>query len=273
MREPRGGPVWLVVGVDSRNGLSGDEFGVVQGARADAIHLVQVGSTSVHTLAIPRDLLVQPMHYPRQRLSGLMSYEASMLVIALRHELGVSVNHYVQLDMLSFTRVIDSVGGIQLSLSAPSRDAVTGLQLTQGDQILTGNEALAFVRSRQYEEKHDGVWHAVGADDLGRLDRQTIMLRALTEKFQDASKSALLRAAASAEKGISVDQRTTGTDIEDLAKGVLSLQWESAVLPTSRRYSEIETRSPFPPPHRGGAAMLVKNEPEATLALRGFRNE
>ncbi len=56
-------------------------------------------------------------------------------------------------------------------------------------QTLNGEEALAFVRSRMYQELRDGEWTTVGGNDIGRTRRQQRLLLALFD--QVASKRSI----------------------------------------------------------------------------------
>jgi hypothetical protein len=81
----------------------------------------------------------------------------------------------------------------------------------------------------------------------------------------------LLRTATEVSADVSIDRSTGVNALGAFLGAAASSQWNCDVLATERIFSELETRSPFPPPHRGGAAMLVVSGPAADAGLTRFR--
>ncbi|HSB86939.1 MAG TPA: LCP family protein, partial [Ilumatobacteraceae bacterium] len=72
-----------------------------------------------------------------------------------------------------FKALVDALGGVQVCVDYPTRDVNTGLDITEpGCHVLDGMQALAYSRSRHYEEFREGDWHEDPASDLGRTKRQ-----------------------------------------------------------------------------------------------------
>ena len=90
----------------------------------------------------------------------------------MQQELGIPIHHYVEVDFSGFKSLIDAIGGVELCFLYPTRDTNTGLNITEpGCHQLDGVQALAYARSRYYEEfREDGEWHVDGTADLGRID-------------------------------------------------------------------------------------------------------
>jgi LCP family protein required for cell wall assembly len=143
-------------------------------------------------VSLPRDLFVWNMcKQTFTRLnSGLggckgMASGAELLAIMVEDYTGIPVDHLARVDFDGFSRVIDTMGGITVCLDHPRRDLKSHLDLAEaGCQLLDGEEALAWVRSRHPEELIDGSWRALGGSDFGRQERQQEVL------FQLAAKAA-----------------------------------------------------------------------------------
>ena len=167
---------YLLVGSDSRafgdpnTGQTGD----VTGNRSDTIMVLRYdrddGSASL--LSIPRDLYVD-VEAHTGRINGAYNDGPSALVRAVQQSLDIPIHHYVEIDFFGFTTLIDALDGIEVCFWYPTRDLNTGLDITApGCYILNGTQALAYARSRHYEELRDGEWREDPTSDLGRSTRQ-----------------------------------------------------------------------------------------------------
>lgn len=85
---------------------------------------------------------------------------------------GVKIDHYLEVDFVSFMRTVDAVGGVRICTARPMKDPRTGLDLAAGTHTLDGGQALQYVRSRYVD----------GASDLGRMRRQQRFVAALVER-------------------------------------------------------------------------------------------
>ena len=181
----------LVVGSDSRENISGLEgpFGTFLGARTDVIILVRIDpDIGIHLLSIPRDLLVDiPGRDPNRVNAAFVFGGSDLLIRTIQNELDVEINHYVEVDFAGFANILDSLGGVTYEFSNPARDAKSGLDVDAGRATLDGDTALAYVRSRQYEEYIDGTWKVVGGSDIGRTRRQQRLMLALFDEATSRS--------------------------------------------------------------------------------------
>lgn len=75
---------------------------------------------------------------------------------------GLTINHYAAVDLAGFYFISQAVGGVPVCLNAPVHDSYSGANLPAGPQIISGSQALAFVRQRY------GLPHG----DLDRIERQ-----------------------------------------------------------------------------------------------------
>ena len=127
-------------------------------------------------LSIPRDLWVDvPGHDKKRRINSAFSDGPEVLVQTLQQgDLRIPIDHYVEIDFSGFKSLVDALGGVQICVDYATRDVSTGLDITEpGCHLLAGEQALAYARSRHYEElREDGEWHEDPASDLGRTKRQ-----------------------------------------------------------------------------------------------------
>ena len=116
--------------------------------------------------------------------------KALSIFLKVREDLGIPINHVVDIDFFGFKEVVDAVGGVTICFEYDTRDLNSGLVQQAGCNELDGVEALAYARSRNYEEFRDGQWVKDPTADLGRIVRQqafisTIVNSTLTELKSD----------------------------------------------------------------------------------------
>jgi len=174
------GTNYLIVGSDSRTGVESDDPNVdallgepVSGQRADTILIMRSDDEGFRMLSIPRDTLVTIAGSgERNRVNSAYSQGPTTLVETVRN-MGIPVHHYVEVDFVSFSGLVDAIGGVEIDFEYPSRDSRSGLVVENpGPNELGGSQALAYVRARYYEEFIDGDWRRDPSSDLGRVQRQ-----------------------------------------------------------------------------------------------------
>ncbi|MBI5089279.1 MAG: LCP family protein [Actinobacteria bacterium] len=174
---------YLLVGSDSRAGAdpdAPDAGGIgteadVSGSRSDTIMVMQrAKDTGVASLlSIPRDLWVDIPGRGRSRINSAYNDGPAVLVQTVQQSLGLPIHHYVEVDFFGFKDIVDALGGVEICFEYPAQDTNTGLYVAQpGCTVLDGVQALAYARSRHYEEYRDDEWHLDGTADLGRTKRQ-----------------------------------------------------------------------------------------------------
>lgn len=258
---------FLVLGSDSREGLDDlTNFGSFGGARGDVIILVRVdGSGSkMQMLSIPRDLWVDIPGHGENRVNAAYALGGSRLMVeTIKENLGVEVNHYVEIDFVGFQDMVDELGGITIEFPYPARDAKSGLRVDAGLQRLDGRMALAYARSRHYQENRSGSWQSVDANDFGRSARQQQVIRAIMSEIKSPSSITEAGAVArSMSKHVTIDTRLAGASAASLAwdfRGVLTGALEGITLPAVSK-------------NIGGRSVVVAQEPEASQVLANFRS-
>src|SRR5690606_36725951 len=125
-------------------------------------------------LLIPRDLYVRHADGTRALINlAIERGGASALRETIAGNFAIAVHHYVQVGFASFRGLVEAVGGVPVPFPHPARDEETGLLVTEaGCQTLDPVEALAYVRSRLYEQYVDGEWVTDVRSDIGRIELQ-----------------------------------------------------------------------------------------------------
>ncbi len=163
------------------------------GERADVIQIWRVNTDTgaVAALSFPRDLYVSISGGRRGRINASFdSTNPTALISTIQSNFGIEIDHYVQVDFCAFKRLVDSVDGVAIPFTYPTRDRGTGLSIaTTGCTTLTGDDALAYVRSRKLEfERPAGSdnWVIDPSSDWGRIARQQDFIRRTLAKVISA---------------------------------------------------------------------------------------
>lgn len=183
---------YLLVGSDTRAGVDpnapdfgaiGSEESVGTSRRSDTIMILrQERNGGAALMSLPRDLWVEIAGTGKsQRINTAYNDGAERLAATVTESLGIPVHHYVEVDFVGFKQIIDDLGGVEVCVGFGARDSATGLQINPGCQVLDGVQALAFARSRQYEQWDGTDWVKDPRADLGRIERQQLFMRAAVD--------------------------------------------------------------------------------------------
>ncbi len=183
---------YLLVGSDSREGVdpADPDFGVIgteadvgTSRRSDTIMVLrQERNGGAALMNLPRDLWVEISGTgDDQRINTAFNGGAERLAATVTQSLGIPVHHYVEVDFLGFKDIIDDLGGVEVCVGYGARDVNSGLQINPGCQVLDGVQALAFARSRYYEQWDGTEWVLDPRADLGRIERQQLFMRAAVD--------------------------------------------------------------------------------------------
>ncbi len=246
---------FLVLGSDSRAGLSREEqaaFGsedTVTGRRTDTIILVQTDPRRDRTvvLSIPRDLRVEIPGHGVGKINSSFEWGPDVVVQTVTRLTGLRINHYVEVNLAGFERVVDALGGVPICIDRPMVDKLARLNLPRaGCHHLDGRQALAFVRARHIEG--DAI------PDLSRIARQQQFMRAVIEKTLAAGSffrlPSLVRAV---QRNIVIDENLDVYKLQDLTRKL-------AKLGQGRVYFRIV---PSVPAEIGGVSYLEILQPQA----------
>jgi LCP family protein required for cell wall assembly len=179
---------YLIVGSDNRSVIDEDseDAGLFlngptgQGGRSDTIMILRRDSKDgASLLSIPRDLWVPIAETGDDgKINWAYIGGPRRLASTITQALGIPIHHYVEVDLAGFQRLVDEIGGVEICVENAAQDTNSGLSLQPGCQTLDGRMALAYARSREYQEWREGDWHAEdGAPDLNRIARQQHFMR------------------------------------------------------------------------------------------------
>ncbi|MYX94446.1 LytR family transcriptional regulator [Streptomyces sp. SID486] len=190
---PTGSLNLLVLGSDSREGAADRELGGGDGsgARSDTAMVVHIdaGRTKATVVSIPRDTLVTRPSCPLASggttavAHGAMfnsAYAVGGPVCAVKTVeslTGVRMDHYLEVDFSGFARLVDALGGLDVTTGQDIDDDKSHLHLKAGTHHLDGRQALALARTR----------HGIGdGSDLGRIGLQQALVKDLVEQLSGA---------------------------------------------------------------------------------------
>ena len=235
----------LLVGSDSRDGLEGAAAaqagkGQVSGGRSDTIMILHIDPREQQAgiLSVPRDLWVPiaGTEFSDKINASFALGGAPQLIGTIQQSLGISINHYVQVDFVGFQDIVDTVGGVDLYTPTPARDFTSGLDIPRGGCVrLNGEQGLAFVRSRNYEVLIGGTWQTDPRGDLGRIKRQQEFIRRMMKKALSSGLTnpvQLNRLIGIGVKDVKIDQSLSSKDISTLARRFSNVNPDSVALLT-----------------------------------------
>ena len=156
---PGRGTNWLLVGSDSREGLSAGQQqdlatgGDVGSSRTDTILLIHIpglgSSTPTTMVSIPRDSYVPiPDHGEDKINSAFAMGGAPLLTQTVEQATGLRLDHYAEIGFSGFAVLVDALGGVTVCPTTPINDPLAGIDLPAGCQELNGRNALGYVRTR-----------------------------------------------------------------------------------------------------------------------------
>ncbi|MFH9421716.1 LCP family protein [Streptomyces sp. NPDC017529] len=211
----------LVMGSDSRAGANGS-YGTDEGnARSDTAMIVHVykGHKKASVVSIPRDTMVQRpdctkdgKNIPGQRKAMFnTAFEVggpACAVKTVESMSGIRMDHFVEVDFTGFKKLIDALGGVDITTTKPIHDNKSHLNLEPGKHTLNGEDALGLVRTRHGVPGGDG-------SDLGRIQLQQTFIKALMKQVKSigllSNPAKLYSIADTATKAI-----TTDTDLNSV---------------------------------------------------------
>ena len=139
-----GGPVFvLVLGSDERAGLDG--------ARADAIHLVGVNPAAGQATVVnlPRDTWVGIPGHGSSRINEAYHFGGPQLAAETVAALtGVFPALVAVTTFDGLVAMVDEMGGLDVGINMPMDDPNSGAAFEPGIQRLTGGQVLAYARNR-----------------------------------------------------------------------------------------------------------------------------
>lgn len=172
------GTTYLIVGSDSREGLSAEQedelsTGDAGGQRTDTIMLLHTGSGPNLLMSIPRDSLVPIPGHDTGKINAAYAYGgAKLLVQTIEQNTGIRIDDYVEVGFTGVVSMVDAVGGVRICPKENMDDPLAGLKIEKGCQEADGKTALAYSRSR----------HVSNLGDIARAEHQREVVGAVGKK-------------------------------------------------------------------------------------------
>ena len=213
----------LVIGTDKRTGSGNEGYGDSGSVgHADTTILLHVSKdrTNATALSIPRDLIVDVPDCPTTQADGTQKIISGSTGVRFNTSLGqdertpsctmrtvteltgVKPDNFMVADFNAVKTLTTAVGGVDVCLAKDLKDPDSHLDLKKGTQHISGETALAFVRTR----------HAVGfGGDLSRIGLQQQFLSALMRKLKSndtlSSPPKMIKLAEAGTKALTVDSQ------------------------------------------------------------------
>ncbi|MEU7513358.1 LCP family protein [Streptomyces sp. NPDC042898] len=220
----------LVLGSDSRSGDNAEYGKDEGGARSDTAMVVHVyeGHRKASVVSIPRDTLIDRPQCAdgkgtsvpgEQRAMFNTAYEVggpACAVKTVEAMSGIRMDHYIEVDFTGFKKLIDELGGVEITTTQPIQDSKSHLDLAPGTHTLDGEQSLGLVRTRK----------SVGdGSDLGRIQLQQAFMKAFIDQVKDVgvftNPAKLLDLADAATKAITPDSELDSVqELMGFAKGL-----------------------------------------------------
>ncbi|WP_037364492.1 LCP family protein [Amycolatopsis orientalis] len=195
--DPQGNPLPQSVLQELRAGANGDDL-------TDTLIVLRIpdGQQEVKAFSIPRDSYVsmpggkgkinaafgrgKAAEASRLRAAGetdknkieqeSMTAARKATRQAVEDLTGVVIDHYAEVNLLSFSEISKAVGGVEVCLKKATKDENSGADFPAGKQRLSGGAALAFVRQRDN----------LPGTDFGRMRRQQVFLASMAHEVLSA---------------------------------------------------------------------------------------
>jgi LCP family protein required for cell wall assembly len=202
----------LLVGVDKGFAPRVPDYPV----RTDLIMLLHLPADrkQVRAVAIPRDSIVEVPACGSAPVGADLIGSAyakgglTCTVKTVESATGVRVDHMAEVDFGGFARLVDALDGVEVTLPRPVDDRKAKLRLPAGKHVLNGEQAVAYMRLRNYGD----------GSDISRIKRQQVLIASLAKK---AAK--VLGDPAALREFVTVLKRSVTTDAELDAERLLGI--------------------------------------------------
>ncbi|RLV47646.1 LytR family transcriptional regulator [Nocardioides mangrovicus] len=146
--------------------------------RSDTIMVLHLTADRKHAylISIPRDTYVTVSGYGKQKINAAFSYGGPSLYVQTIEQFSqLRMQHLAIIDWNGFRDLATALGGVQVYVPDDSYDSANDIHWHKGEQTLTGNKALLYVRQR----------HGLANGDFDRIARQQNFLRSALSQAAD----------------------------------------------------------------------------------------
>lgn len=213
--------IFALYGTDERS----DETG-----RSDIIMIVMYDPSSKKMVmaSLPRDLRVNVPGYGLDKINHAYAYGGRELSDQTIEELlGIKLDFSVKIGFDTFSKIIDDLGGVNVNSKKKFYNDQHKLIVDEGNQLLTGKQALFYVRFRS---DSDG--------DYGRIARQQEVVISLMKSLSSMSLKKKIKLVNDYyNQGVETDAKISKIEeYMNMSSGDTNIKYENHRLKT---YSEI----------------------------------
>jgi LCP family protein required for cell wall assembly len=166
--------------------------------RADTLMLLRAGGGTFNKLSIPRDAFAEIPGNAPTKINAAFAYGGAALQIkTIEQFLGIQIDHLAIVDFTGFEKLIDAVGGIEVTVPHKLCADISGgagggqggvtLRLHKGTNTLDGEKALAYSRVREPVEcpgKGKSAY-SFGYNDYAREQAQQSVINGIKSRLTD----------------------------------------------------------------------------------------
>ncbi len=197
------------------------------GKRSDTNILARIDASTgtVTLLSIPRDTKIEIDGYGTDKFNAAYSYGGVALAVKETSQLlDVDISHYAEIDFEKLIQLVDTIGGVEVDVPERINDPDAGdVIVPQGLQILDGEAALVFARSRDYP---DG--------DFTRTSNQRLLIQAIVKKVLNLPLTEMPGAIQSAAKCVTTDLKAEAMlELAIQFRNATPLKMYSAIIPST----------------------------------------
>jgi len=159
----------LLLGIDARPGETA--------SRSDTMILVSVDPklNKAAVISIPRDTKVTIKGATEKICAANALGGPQLAVSAVEDLMGINIDYWVEMDFDGFKKIVDTLGGVTVTVPERMHKPTEGIDLQPGTQRLNGADALGFVRYREYN-----------MGDIDRTSQQQVFMKALAKEVLQA---------------------------------------------------------------------------------------
>jgi len=272
----------MIIGSDTRVGQGGSYGHGFTTAQSDTLMILHVAADRkwADVMSIPRDSWVNipackmgdgqmssPTTFKINEAFALGNLDGNHVDLGiactektLEQDTGIHIDHFVSINFDGFQQMVDAVGGVEECNTTPINDPLSGLHLTAGHHLLSGSQALGYVRAR----------YTLGdGSDLERIGRQQAFLSSLITKVKSKMLDpvAIYQFLDAATKSVTIDSQMGGIHgLYDLAMSVRNMpasQVTFFTLPTYPRQEVVPSDT----------ANVLWTQPEDSQIFQDYRND
>ena len=153
----------LILGSDARSGDTASRSDVTMLCRIDP------SNAQVDLISIPRDTMVT-LNGTTEKINAAYAFGgAAGAVNCVSEFAGVPISHYAEVHFSELESVVDQLGGVWVDVPQSFAAGNGGMSFEAGNQLLNGEQALAYARER----------YNVAGGDFGRAQAQRQIVEAI----------------------------------------------------------------------------------------------